>query len=310
MWVNKFRASGVFLLVLLSQICGGQDGGLKVQIVYPGQNAIVVGLGGLEMRCRFDGLLGAEHAVAIDVDEVDGGEFPIAADGEYSFTLPPLADGVHEVGVILLQTNMVRTRQSVIFESSSSAPPSPSPTPKEEVAPTHAITGPSQCQALPAGDVTILSTISDFGGVASAETAKLTLEINAHHQPMSIGPQSLNVAQMPKGLHVLFLRAEWTSDSGEQQTSRSGPVWFGVGMDFTIENVESRAEQEQQGPSDLLAQAILYDRLILSHSKKSYAHIFVNSDIEILEIFRRIIQKCVISNTATHYNTLKNSQAH
>ena len=106
----------VLLAVLLVR-AGGEHSGEEqlLRIVHPAMDAVVSSASPLEMRCSFAGLQGAEHAVAIELDEFDGGEFPIAADGEYSFTLPPLAEGRHELGMILRRAGEVRTRQHVSF---------------------------------------------------------------------------------------------------------------------------------------------------------------------------------------------------
>ena len=205
-------------VVLLLVRAGGEIRGQQeeMRILHPAPDAVVSAVSPLEMRCSFAGLRGAEDfSVTIDLDEFDGGEFPIAADGEYSFTLPPLAEGRHELVMALLRAGEVRVRQHVSFASL-----------REEKMPTLAITGPAQCQRLPVSDVTTISTSADFGSLLTqSENSKLTLEINGgHQQPMAAGHQQLNIAQMPQGLHVLTLRADWTSASGEHKFLRTKPL--------------------------------------------------------------------------------------
>ena len=221
------RWQAVVLLVLLLVRVGGEISGEQeeMRILHPSPDVVVSAVSPLEMRCSFAGLRGAEDfSVTIDLDEFDGGEFPIAADGEYSFTLPPLAEGRHELFMALLHAGEVRVRQHVSF-ASSTVPPPPPPL-REEKMPTLAITGPAQCQRLPASDVTTISTSADFGSLLpQSEDSKLTLEINGgHQQPMATGHQQLNIAQMPQGLHVLTLRADWTSASGERKFLRTKPL--------------------------------------------------------------------------------------
>lgn len=143
------------------QVSGGQqDDGVRVHILYPAPQDIVPTTAAIELRCRFWGLQGLAYSAAIAVNEQDGGEFPIDADGEYTFTVPPLADGVHEVAVILMREGVISSRQTVTFQSSSTqqspppAPPPPPPPPPqplaqaEDAVPTLAITVPAQCQVL------------------------------------------------------------------------------------------------------------------------------------------------------------------
>ena len=224
------RWQAVVLLVLLLVRVGGEISGEQeeMRILHPSPDVVVSAVSPLEMRCSFAGLRGAkDFAVTIDLDEFDGGEFPIAADGEYTFTLPPLAEGRHQLFMALLRTGEVRVSQHVSF-TSSPVPPPPSPPPPvwEKEMPTLAITGPAQCQRLPASDVTTISTSADFGSLLpQSEDSKLTLEINGgHQQPMATGHQQLNIAQMPQGLHVLTLRADWTSESGEHKFLRTKPL--------------------------------------------------------------------------------------
>ena len=161
-----------WLLVLSArlQVSGGQqDDGVQVHILYPAPQDVVPTTAAIELRCRFRGLHSLAYSAAIAVDEQDGGEFPIDADGEYTFTVPPLADGVHDVAVILMREGVISSRQTVSFQSSSTqqspppAPPPPPPSPPppqterpppqplaqaEDAVPTLAITVPAQCQVL------------------------------------------------------------------------------------------------------------------------------------------------------------------
>jgi len=106
----------VLLLILLlvrgsGEISGEQE---EMRILHPAPDVVVSAVSPLEMRCSFAGLRGAkDFAVTIDLDEFDGGEFPIAADGEYTFTLPPLAEGRHQLFMALLRTGEVRVSQRV-----------------------------------------------------------------------------------------------------------------------------------------------------------------------------------------------------
>ena len=82
------RWQAVVLLVLLLVRAGGEISGEQeeMRILHPAPDVVVSAVSPLEMRCSFAGLRGAEDfSVTIDLDEFDGGEFPIAADGEYSF---------------------------------------------------------------------------------------------------------------------------------------------------------------------------------------------------------------------------------
>ena len=90
---------------------------------------------------------------------------------------------------------------------------------------------------------------------------------------MAAGQQQLSIAQMPRGLHVLTLRADWTSASGEHKFVRTAPLWFGQDMDFTTENVEQTALQHHAG--DLLAQAQLW-RCMMSHTHQLLPKLWIS----------------------------------
>lgn len=152
---------GWLLLSAWLHLSGGQQGAVQVRILYPAPQDVVSGTSAIEMRCLFRGLQGKGHSVAIDVDEEDGGEFPIEADGEYTFMVPPLRDGLHELAVILMREGMIRSREGVTFQSLSSGqhlpPPAPPPSQAQEppqqtlaqaedTVPTLTVTAPAQCE--------------------------------------------------------------------------------------------------------------------------------------------------------------------
>ena len=281
---------GLLVLAALLRPGGSQDGSYGVEIVSPAHGSVVSASAAVELRCAFAGLgLGAQHAAAIVVDEEDGGEFPIPEDGEYTFTVPALSEGEHQLTAILLQAGVARARRTVSLHFSSSMPaPAPSnppaapaapplpPAPAEgptalDMAPELAIAAPAPCQRLEASDITTILTRTAFPG-PTPSSARLTLEINAHEQAIAFGEQGINIAQMPAGLHLLRLRADWLSPSGAPAVLRSGPVWFGVSMDFTVEHTERTAGMHQQ--PDALAHAALW-RCMMAHTHQIVPKLWV-----------------------------------
>ena len=309
-WLMRFT-----LALLLQTGCGE-----VVEIMYPTQEDIVSATTALKMRCRFVGLQGSEYTAAVDINEEDGGEYPIAADGEYTFTLSPLTQGEHRLAVILLHGPhyMVRTRHQVTFQSSSNPqpqqipPPSPPPPPPAppapvpEQVPTMSITGPSQCQKMPQDDVTTILTTSEFG--SSLQNATLTLEINGYHQPMAFGKQSVGIAQMPKGLHLLVLRADWTSAGGESKSLRSAPLWFGLDVDFSVEAVEHTAQRHLETGGDVLAQAQLW-RCMVQHTHQLFPKLWIA--LSAARAYQEALgYMCKHTHTHTHTHTHVHTYKH
>jgi hypothetical protein len=256
--------------------------------MYTTQEDIVSATTALKMRCRFVGLQGSEYTAAIDINEEDGGEYPITADGEYTVTLSPLTQGEHRLAVILLHGPhyMVRTRHQVTFQSSSNPqpqqisppspppPPQPPPAPVPEQVPTMSITGPSQCQKLPQDDVTTILTTSEFGSRPEPSECHADARNKRLPPALAFGEQSVGFAQMPKGLHLLVLRADWTSAGGESKSLRSAPLWFGLDVDFSVEAVEHTAQRHMETGGDVLAQAQLW-RCMVQHTHQLFPKVWI-----------------------------------
>jgi hypothetical protein len=280
----------LLLLAMLFHTGGGQDGEEQedVQILYPTQDSTVSATAAVEMRCIFAGLRkDAAHAVVIDVDEQEGGEFPIPGDGEYTFTLPPLEQGSHRLKVLLLRGNLLRTSRSISIISSASTPspqpPSPPPPPppppqmsspqREDEPPSLAIAAPAQCQRLESAGVVSISTRANTPA-RLAEHTTLSLEINRHANPVSFGEHSVAVSQLPDGLHLLSLHAAWTSSTdGQPHSARSEPVWFAVGAEFNADIVQRTSDMH--AASDARARAQLW-RCMMSHTHQLLPQLWIS----------------------------------